>query len=43
VKVSEEELMAEVRVVSVDEWEQALSDAERALSAAKNASNDDGA
>jgi hypothetical protein len=43
VKVSEEELMAEVRVVSADEWEQALSDAERALSGAKNAPNKDGA
>jgi len=32
VKVSEEELMAEVRVVSADEWEQAVSEAERALS-----------
>jgi hypothetical protein len=43
VKVSEEELMAEVRVVSADEWEQALSDAERALSGHKNAPNQDGA
>ena len=43
VKVSEEELMAEVRVVSADEWEQALTDVERALSGAKNASNEGGA
>jgi len=43
VKVSEEELMAEVRVVSADEWEQVLSDAERALSGARNAPDEDGA
>ena len=42
-KVSEEELMAEVRVVSADEWEQAISDVERAVSGPKNAANDDGA
>jgi hypothetical protein len=43
VKVSEEELMAEVRVVSADEWEQAVSDMERALCGAKNAPNNEGA
>jgi hypothetical protein len=43
VKVSEEELMAEVRVVSADEWEQAVSDVERALCGAKNAPNNEGA
>src|SRR6266571_5768869 len=32
VKVSEDELLAEVRVVSADEWEQAVADAERDLS-----------
>ena len=32
VKVSEEELMAELRIVSADEWEQAVADAERDLS-----------
>jgi hypothetical protein len=37
VKVSEEELMAEVRVVSADEWEQILADAERGLSRRRNA------
>lgn len=42
-KVSEEELMAEVRVVSADEWEQAVSDVERAVSGPKNAANDEGA
>lgn len=31
VKVSEDELMAEVRIVSADEWEQAVVDAERDL------------
>ena len=36
VKVSEEELMAEVRVVSADEWEQAVADAERDLSTPRN-------
>jgi len=40
-KVSEEELMAEVRVVSADEWEQAVSDVERALSSPKNAPTDE--
>jgi hypothetical protein len=43
VKVSEEELMAEVRVVSADEWEQAVSDVERAFSGARNAPNENGA
>ena len=42
-KVSEEELMAEVRVVSADEWEQAVSDVERAVSGPKNAADDEGA
>jgi len=42
-KVSEEELMAEVRVVSADEWEQAVSDVERAVSRPKNAATDEGA
>lgn len=37
VKVSEDELMAEVRVVSADEWEQAVADAERDLSRPRNA------
>jgi Ribbon-helix-helix protein, copG family len=32
VKVSEDELLAEVRVVSADEWEQAVAEAERDLS-----------
>ncbi len=31
-KVSEDELLAEVRVVSADEWEQAVAEAERDLS-----------
>lgn len=43
VKVSEEELMAEVRVVSADEWEQAVADAERDLSSAQGAGPHDGA
>jgi hypothetical protein len=43
-KVSEEELMAEVRVVSADEWEQAVVDAERDLSRPGDAApNDEGA
>ena len=33
-KVSEDELLAEVRAVGADEWEQVLGDAERALQAA---------
>ncbi len=37
VKVSEDELMAEVRVVSADEWEQAVAQAERDLSMLRNA------
>jgi len=37
VKVSEDELLAEVRLVSADEWEQALVEAERDLSAPANA------
>jgi hypothetical protein len=36
VKVSEEELMAEVRVVSADEWEQAVAEAERDLSSPRD-------
>jgi hypothetical protein len=36
-KVSEDELMAEVRVVSADEWEQAVAEAERDLSMLRNA------
>ena len=36
VKVSEDELMAEVRVVSADEWEQAVTEAERDLSKARD-------
>ena len=44
VKVSEEELMAEVRVVSADEWEQAVADAERELSRPRGpAPHDEGA
>jgi len=37
VKVSEDELLAEVRVVSADEWEQAVAEAERDLSRPRNA------
>ena len=37
VKVSEEELVAEVRLVSAEEWEQAVSDAERELSSSRDA------
>jgi hypothetical protein len=37
VKVSEDELMAEVRVVSADEWEQAVTEAERDLSKPQDA------
>ena len=36
VKVSEDELMAEVRIVSADEWEQAVADAERDLSSLRD-------
>jgi hypothetical protein len=44
VKVSEEELMAEVRVVSADEWEQAVADAERDFAGPRDAApNDQGA
>ena len=32
VKVSEDELLAEVRTVGADEWEQAVTEAERGLS-----------
>jgi len=31
VKVSEDELLAEIRTVGADEWEQAIADAERDL------------
>jgi hypothetical protein len=37
VRVSEDELMAEVRIVSADEWEQAVVDAERDLSGPRDA------
>jgi hypothetical protein len=37
VKVSEDELMAEVRIVSADEWEEAVVDAERDLSRPRDA------
>src|SRR5437773_1442122 len=44
VKVSEDELMAEVRVVSADEWEQAVADMERDLSTPRGpAPHDEGA
>ncbi len=36
VRVTEEELMAELRNVSADEWEQAVADAERDLSRPSN-------
>lgn len=36
VKVSEDELLAEVRVVSADEWEQAVAEAERDFSRPRN-------
>jgi hypothetical protein len=36
VKVSEDELMAEVRIVSAEEWEQAVVDAERDLFKSKD-------
>jgi hypothetical protein len=36
VKVSEDELLAEVRTVGADEWEQAVAEAERDLSGASN-------
>jgi hypothetical protein len=41
VKVSEDELLAEVRVVSADEWEQAVAEAERDLSRPRNAGPQD--
>jgi hypothetical protein len=37
VRVSEDELMAEVRIVSADEWEEAVVDAERNLSRPRDA------
>ena len=37
VKVSEDELLAEVRTVGADEWEQAIAEAERDLPATSNA------
>ena len=36
VKVNEDELLAELRAVGADEWEQAVSEAERALSGPSN-------
>jgi hypothetical protein len=36
VKVSEEDILAELRIVSADEWEQAVADAERDLSRLRN-------
>jgi hypothetical protein len=36
VKVSEDELLAEVRVVGADEWEQAVGEAERDLPKTSN-------
>ena len=41
VKVSEDELLAEVRAVGADEWEQAVADAERDLPEAPNAAPHD--
>jgi len=41
VKVSEEELMAELRSVSADEWEQAVVEAERDLSKPRIGSKDE--
>ena len=41
VKVSEEELMAELRIVSADEWEQAVADAERDLSSLRDVGPND--
>jgi len=41
VKVSEEELMAELRNVSADEWEQAVVEAERDLSKPRMGSKDE--
>jgi hypothetical protein len=38
VKVSEDELLAEVRAVGADEWEQALAEAERMLPETPDAS-----
>jgi hypothetical protein len=43
VKVSEEELMAELRNVSADEWEQAVVEAERDLSKPRMGPEDEGA
>jgi hypothetical protein len=40
VKVSEDELLAELRVVGADEWEQAVLEAERNLPGASNATPD---
>ena len=41
-KVSEDELLAELRTVAADEWEQALSDAERELHEAMRESRTEG-
>jgi len=41
VKVSEDELLAEVRVVSADEWEQAVAEAERDFSRLRDAGPQD--
>jgi hypothetical protein len=37
VKVTEDELMAEIRSVGADEWEQTVADAERELHEAQHA------
>ena len=42
VKVSEDELLAEVRSVGADEWEQAVAEAERALHNAGHLESQDG-
>lgn len=42
VKVSEDELLAEVRSVGADEWEQAVAEAERDLHDAGNVESQDG-
>jgi len=42
VKVSEDELLAEVRSVGADEWEQAVAEAERDLQDAGHLESQDG-
>jgi hypothetical protein len=42
VKVSEDELLAEVRSVGADEWEQAVAEAERDLPDAGNLESHEG-